>query len=30
MSDIPSFPYALLWEERHVMSVANLTRADAH
>jgi len=30
MSDIPSFPYALLWEERHVVSVANLTRADAH
>jgi len=30
MSDIPSFPYALLWEERHVMSVANLTRQDAH
>jgi len=30
MSDIPSFPYSLLWEERHVMSVANLTRADAH
>lgn len=30
MSDIPSFPYALLWEERHVMSVANLTRLDAH
>ena len=29
MSDIPSFPYALLWEERHVMSVANLTRDDA-
>jgi len=29
MSDIPSFPYALLWEERHIMSVANLTRADA-
>ncbi|MBI2713681.1 MAG: zinc-dependent alcohol dehydrogenase family protein [Rhizobiales bacterium] len=29
ISDIPSFPYALLWEERHVMSVANLTRADA-
>jgi alcohol dehydrogenase, propanol-preferring len=29
MSDIPSFPYALLWEERHVMSVANLTRQDA-
>jgi alcohol dehydrogenase, propanol-preferring len=30
MSDIPSFPYALLWEERQVISVANLTRADAH
>lgn len=30
MSDIPSFPYALLWEERQLMSVANLTRADAH
>ena len=30
MSDIPSFPYALLWEERRVQSVANLTRADAH
>jgi propanol-preferring alcohol dehydrogenase len=30
MSDIPSFPYALLWEERHVLSVANLTRQDAH
>jgi propanol-preferring alcohol dehydrogenase len=29
MPDIPSFPYALLWEERHLMSVANLTRADA-
>jgi propanol-preferring alcohol dehydrogenase len=29
MSDIPSFPYALLWEERKVMSVANLTREDA-
>jgi alcohol dehydrogenase, propanol-preferring len=29
MSDIPTFPYRLLWEERHVMSVANLTRADA-
>jgi alcohol dehydrogenase, propanol-preferring len=26
---IPSFPYRLLWEERHVVSVANLTRADA-
>lgn len=29
MSDIPSFPYSLLWEERHIMSVANLTRIDA-
>ncbi len=29
MSDIPSFPYALLWEERIVRSVANLTRRDA-
>ena len=29
MSDIPSFPYALLWEERQVRSVANLTREDA-
>lgn len=29
MSNIPSFPYALLWEERQVMSVANLTREDA-
>jgi propanol-preferring alcohol dehydrogenase len=29
MSDIPAFPYRLLWEERHVLSVANLTRADA-
>jgi propanol-preferring alcohol dehydrogenase len=29
MSDIPGFPYRLLWEERQVMSVANLTRADA-
>jgi len=29
MSDIPGFPYALLWEERQLMSVANLTRADA-
>jgi propanol-preferring alcohol dehydrogenase len=28
MSDIPSFPYALLWQERVVRSVANLTRAD--
>jgi alcohol dehydrogenase, propanol-preferring len=30
MSDIPSFPYSLLWEERNIYSVANLTRADAH
>jgi propanol-preferring alcohol dehydrogenase len=29
MSDIPSFPYRLLWYERTVRSVANLTRADA-
>ena len=29
MSDIPSFPYALLWEERILRSVANLTRRDA-
>ena len=29
MSDIPSFPYSLLWGERVVRSVANLTRADA-
>jgi propanol-preferring alcohol dehydrogenase len=29
MSDIPSFPYEILWEERAVRSVANLTRADA-
>src|SRR5580704_10152851 len=29
MSDIPSFPYDILWEERHVVSVANLTRRDA-
>lgn len=28
MSDIPSFPYELLWGERSVCSVANLTRAD--
>jgi propanol-preferring alcohol dehydrogenase len=28
MSDIPSFPYAELWEERTVTSVANLTRRD--
>jgi propanol-preferring alcohol dehydrogenase len=29
MSDIPSFPYEILWEERQILSVANLTRADA-
>jgi len=29
MSDIPSFPYELLWHERIVRSVANLTRDDA-
>lgn len=29
MSDIPSFPYADLWEERSILSVANLTREDA-
>ncbi|MGD9502727.1 MAG: zinc-dependent alcohol dehydrogenase family protein [Methyloceanibacter sp.] len=29
MSDIPSFPYECLWEERVVRSVANLTREDA-
>jgi propanol-preferring alcohol dehydrogenase len=29
MSDIPSFPYSLLWEERKLVSVANLTREDA-
>ncbi|MGN6494484.1 MAG: zinc-dependent alcohol dehydrogenase family protein [Agriterribacter sp.] len=29
MSDIPSFPYRLLWQERTVRSVANLTRNDA-
>lgn len=28
MTDIPSFPYSLLWEERQVVSVANLTRQD--
>jgi propanol-preferring alcohol dehydrogenase len=28
MSDIPSFPYRLLWEERSIVSVANLTRKD--
>jgi propanol-preferring alcohol dehydrogenase len=30
MSDIPSFPYDILWEERVLRSVANLTREDAH
>jgi alcohol dehydrogenase, propanol-preferring len=30
MSDIPSFPYAILWGERELRSVANLTRADGH
>jgi alcohol dehydrogenase, propanol-preferring len=29
MSDIPGFPYRLLWEERQIVSVANLTRKDA-
>jgi propanol-preferring alcohol dehydrogenase len=29
MSDIPSFPYRVLWEERSIRSVANLTRQDA-
>ncbi len=29
MSDIPSFPYSLLWQERTLRSVANLTRRDA-
>jgi len=28
MSDIPSFPYRLLWQERQLVSVANLTRKD--
>jgi propanol-preferring alcohol dehydrogenase len=28
MTDIPSFPYAVLWEERQLVSVANLTRQD--
>ena len=28
MSDIPAFPYRLLWEERQLLSVANLTRQD--
>ena len=30
MSDIPQFPYRLIWEERRIFSVANLTRNDAH
>ena len=30
MSDIPSFPYADLWGERAIRSVANMTRADGH
>jgi propanol-preferring alcohol dehydrogenase len=29
MSDIPGFPYRLIWEERELVSVANLTRRDA-
>jgi propanol-preferring alcohol dehydrogenase len=29
MSDVPSFPYELLWGERTICSVANLTRKDA-
>ncbi|WP_082607048.1 zinc-binding alcohol dehydrogenase family protein [Lysobacter sp. Root983] len=29
MSDIPGFPYRLLWEERRLLSVANITRQDA-
>ncbi|HEY0235461.1 MAG TPA: zinc-dependent alcohol dehydrogenase family protein [Afipia sp.] len=29
MSDIPAFPYSILWEERQLVSVANLTRDDA-
>lgn len=29
MSEIPAFPYSLLWQERTIRSVANLTRADA-
>jgi propanol-preferring alcohol dehydrogenase len=30
MSDIPSFPYSALWQERVLRSVANLTRANGH
>lgn len=29
MSDIPAMPYSILWEEREIVSVANLTRRDA-
>ena len=29
MSDIPAFPYSILWGERRLQSVANLTRRDA-
>jgi propanol-preferring alcohol dehydrogenase len=29
MSEIPAFPYSLLWGERRLVSVANLTRGDA-
>jgi propanol-preferring alcohol dehydrogenase len=28
MSDVPRFPYSILWEERQILSVANLTRRD--
>jgi propanol-preferring alcohol dehydrogenase len=28
MSDIPAFPYSILWQERRIVSVANLTRTD--
>jgi alcohol dehydrogenase, propanol-preferring len=28
MSDVPGFPYGLLWQERELVSVANLTRSD--
>jgi hypothetical protein len=28
MTDVPSFPYELLWQERQLLSVANLTRND--
>ena len=30
MSDIPSFPYKVLWEERSISSIANLTREDGY